>query len=146
MKSISNETTFSDDTASRDILDGHIWRMSEKVSDRAKAKGLAGRVVTLKLKRADHSLITRRSALRDATQMADTIYHTACTLMENVDHQSPYRLIGVGLSQLVPEESADLSGDLLDPQAQQRSQAEKATDAIRERFGNKAILKGRALR
>jgi DNA polymerase IV len=30
-----------------------IWRLAEKVSDRAKAKGLAGKVVTLKLKRAD---------------------------------------------------------------------------------------------
>jgi DNA polymerase-4 len=54
-KSISNETTFHDDTADPDVLDGHIWRMAEKVADRAKAKSLAGRVVVLKLKRADHS-------------------------------------------------------------------------------------------
>ena len=51
VKSISNETTFNEDTAATDILDGHIWRLSEKVADRAKAKGQAGRVVTLKLKR-----------------------------------------------------------------------------------------------
>ena len=52
VKSISNETTFSEDTADAELLDGHIWRLSEKVADRAKAKALAGRVVTLKLKRA----------------------------------------------------------------------------------------------
>src|SRR6056297_124010 len=34
VKSISNETTFRDDTSSTDLLDGHIWRLSEKVSDR----------------------------------------------------------------------------------------------------------------
>ena len=107
---------------------------------------MAGRVVTLKLKRADHSLISRRLALRDATQMADTIYRTARSLYDQVDHQVPYRLIGVGISDLVPEDAADLSGDLLDPDARKRSQAERAADAIREKFGSDAILKGRALR
>ncbi len=146
VKSISNETTFGEDTANLDILDGHIWRMAEKVSDRAKAKDLAGRVVTLKLKRADHSLVTRRHALRDATQMADVIYTEARALMDQVDHDAPYRLIGVGLSHLVPEREADLSGDLLDPGARVRGQAERATDEIRRRFGEDAIIKGRALR
>jgi len=146
VKSISKETTFSEDTASPDILDGHIWRLSEQVSDRAKAKECAGRVVTLKLKRSDHSQITRRLALRDATQMADTIYRTATGLMAQVEPGMPYRLIGVGISGLIPESGADLSGDLLDPGATRRSQAEKATDDIRQKFGPDAIRKGRALR
>ena len=146
MKSISNETTFYEDTSSLDLLDGHLWRMSEKVADRAKARALAGRVVTLKLKRADHTLISRRVALRDPTQMADTIYRTARALFDQVGDQGPYRLLGTGLSDLCPEEQADLSGDLLDPDAGRRSKAERATDRIRERFGADAILKGRALR
>ena len=146
MKSISNETTFFEDTGDPDILDGHIWRMSEKVSDRAKAKSLAGRVVTLKLKRADHSLISRRISLRDATQMADTIYGQARALFDQVGNEGPYRLLGVGLADLVDETHADLSADLLDPQAAQRRKAERATDAIREKFGHDAILKGRAMR
>ncbi|MEM1372368.1 MAG: DNA polymerase IV [Pseudomonadota bacterium] len=146
VKSISNETTFGEDTADLDVLDGHIWRMAEKVSDRAKAKELAGRVVTLKLKRADHSIITRRHALRDATQLADTLYHEARALMAQVDHDAPYRLIGVGLSHLVSEREADLSGDLLDPGASARGKAERATDEIRRKFGGDAIIKGRALR
>lgn len=146
VKSISSETTFGEDTVSLDILDGHIWRMAEKVSDRAKAKGLAGRVVTLKLKRSNHSLITRRHALRDPTQMAGTVYHNARALMDQVDHNAPYRLIGVGLSHLVSDEAADLSGDLLDPEARKRDAAERATDKIRRKFGSHAIMKGRTLR
>lgn len=146
MKSISNETTFHEDTADPDLLDGHLWRMSEKVSDRAKAKQLAGRVVTLKLKRADHSLLTRRISLRDATQMADRIYRAARGLFDAVGNEGPYRLLGCGLSDLMTEDGADLSGDLLDPAARQRSAAERATDKIRDRFGADAILKGRSLR
>jgi DNA polymerase-4 len=146
MKSISNETTFHDDTSDPDILDGHLWRMAEKVADRAKAKALAGRVVTLKLKRSDHSLLSRRVALRDATQLADTVYRTARGLFDQIGDQGPYRLLGCGLSDLCAETAADLSGDLLDPDAVRRSKAEKATDQIRQRFGSDAILKGRALR
>ena len=146
MKSISNETTFHDDTNDPDILDGHIWRLSEKVSGRAKAKGRAGRVVTLKLKRSNHAILTRRTSLRDATQIADRIYRTARDLFDAAGDQGPYRLLGVGLSDLVPEDQADASGDLLDPQAQVRAEAERATDTIRARFGDDAILKGRALR
>jgi len=146
VKSVSNETTFPEDIADPDILDGHLWRLAEKVSDRAKAKGIAGRVVTLKLKRRDHSQLTRRTALRDATQMGDTIYRTARALLDQVDGQVSYRLIGVGLSDLVPQDGADRSGDLLDPNAARRGEAERATDRIRARFGANAILKGRSLR
>ncbi len=146
VKSISNETTFSEDTIDTDILDGHIWRLAENVADRAKARALAGRVVTLKLKKSDHSILTRRLALRDPTQLADTIYRTARALYDQVDPNQPYRLIGVGISDLLPETVADTSGDLLDPQAVQRSKAERATDEIRARFGSDAILKGRSLR
>ncbi|WP_164660886.1 DNA polymerase IV [Tropicibacter sp. Alg240-R139] len=146
MKSISNETTFFEDTNNPDILDGHLWRMAEKVADRAKAKGLAGRVVTLKLKRANHAVLTRRVSLRDATQMADTLYRTARALFDQVGDQGLYRLLGCGLSDLCPEDEADKSGDLLDPNAAKRSEAERATDAIRKRFGSDAIIKGRTLR
>lgn len=146
IKSISNETTFFEDTADPDILDGHLWRMAEKVADRAKARRLAGRVVTLKLKRADHRLLTRRVSLREPTQMADTLYRRARALFDQVADAGPFRLLGCGLSDLCPESEADKSGDLLDPQAGQRSGAERATDAIRDRFGADAILKGRALR
>lgn len=146
MKSISNETTFFEDTAHLEVLDGHLWRLAEKVSSRAKARDLAGRVVTLKLKRANHSSLTRRTSLRDATQIADQIYRTARDLLDNALSEGPFRLIGCGLSDLVPAAEADKTGDLLDPKAGQRAQAERASDEIRKKFGKDAIVKGRALR
>lgn len=145
VKGISNETTFNVDTADADLLDGHLWRMSEKVADRAKAKQIAGRVVTLKLKTAKFKLVTRRQSLRDSTQLADRIYRTARDMMANVN-EGPYRLLGVGISDLMPEEAADRTPDLLDPNAAKRTNAERATDKIREKFGSDAIKKGRALR
>ncbi|MCL4104834.1 UNVERIFIED_CONTAM: hypothetical protein GTU68_018541 [Idotea baltica] len=146
MKSISNETTFNEDTADAHILDGHIWRLAEKVSDRAKARNLAGRVVTLKLKQHTHATLTRRLSLRGPTQIADRIYRTARDLYDKAGDKGPFRLIGVGLSDLSDADEADLVGDLLDPDAGRRADAERAADKIRERFGTDAILKGRALR
>ncbi|MDA7430498.1 DNA polymerase IV [Primorskyibacter aestuariivivens] len=146
VKSISNETTFFEDTSDPDLLDGHLWRMAEKVADRAKAKDKAGRVVTLKLKQANHQILTRRLSLRDATQMADTIYRTARMLFDQVDDKGPYRLLGCGISHLVDASEADRAPDLLDPDAGKRAEAERATDRIRARFGPDAILKGRSLR
>jgi len=146
IKGISNETTFFEDTSDSDILDGHIWRMAEKVSSRAKATDKAGRVIALKLKRANHTLISRRHSLRHPTQMADTIYRTARDMFDQVRDPGLYRLLGVGLSDLTHADAADAEGDLLDPDAGKRAQAERAADAIRARFGADAIVKGRALR
>lgn len=146
LKSISKETTFFEDTADADLLDGHLWRLSEQVADRAKAKALAGRTVVLKLKRADFTLISRRHGLEDATQLTDRIYRSARELFDLVGPRGPYRLIGVGIADLTPESGADQARDLLDPQADKRAAAERASDAIRARFGKEAIIKGRALR
>ena len=146
VKSISKETTFFEDTSDPDVLDGHIWRLAEQVSSRAKAKAKAGRVVTLKLKTAKFKTITRRQTLHQPTQMADTIYRRARAMFDAAGDGGPYRLIGVGISDIVPETQADLEGDLLDPNASKRADAERAADKIREKFGSKAIIKGRALR
>ena len=146
VKGISNETTFNDDTNDSDILDGHIWRMAEKVSARAKAKDIAGRVVTLKLKTSAHKSITRRRSLHTPTQLADTIYRTARGLFDQAGDMGPFRLLGVGISQMTAAQDADKTGDLLDPDAGKRAKAEEASDIIRKKFGAKAIIKGRALR
>lgn len=146
LKSISKETTFDKDTSDRDLLDGQLWRLAVQVSDRAKAKELAGQTVTLKLKKGDFQTVTRRQALSDPTQLADRIYRAARDMLERAETKGPLRLIGCGLADLCPGADADRSPDLLDPDAVKRARAEAATDAIRARFGADAIQKGRALR
>lgn len=146
VKSISNETTFPNDLRDPDLLDGHIWRLAEKLSARAKAQGLAGRVVVLKLKTHDFKTLTRQTALPDGTQMADRIYAQAAQLLAANLKFAPFRLIGLGLGDLIPEAQGDRAGNLLDPQEAKRLQAERASDEIRKKFGDQAIVKGRALR
>jgi DNA polymerase-4 len=146
LKSVSHETTFFEDTADPDTLRWHLWSLAEQVSARAKAHGIAGGVVTLKLKRADHTVLTRRQTLTAPTQIADRLYRTALPMLRRDMGQAPFRLIGVGLSALVPASGGGLVGDLLEPEAAKRQAAELAADRIRARFGRDAIILGRSLR
>lgn len=146
VKSISKETTFFEDTSDTDLLDGHLWRLAEQVSDQCKAKDYAGKTVNLKVKKADFKLLTRSTTLNEPTQMTDRIYSKVRLMLDSVIDHGPFRLIGVGISNLTKPEDADQFMDLLEQDAAKRAKAERATDAIRERFGKDAILKGRSLR
>jgi DNA polymerase-4 len=145
-KSVSHETTFFEDTADLDTLRWHVWSLAEQVSARVKAHGIAGAVVTLKLKRADHSILTRRQTLASPTQMADRLYRTALPMLRRDIGAGPFRLIGVGLTDLSAGLGDGTIGDLLEPDAAKRQAAERAADLIRARFGQDAIVLGRSLR
>jgi len=144
MKSVSAETTMSENLTDPDLLRAHLWQLSEKVSARCKAKNIAGQTVTLKLKTADFRIVTR-SITRDApTQLADVIYHAAEAPLSGLMGKQAYRLIGVGLTNLVATTGdGEVGGsDLFDPNAPKRAQAERAVDSIREKFGKDAVDKG----
>jgi DNA polymerase-4 len=146
VKSISKETTFNEDISDIEKLDGYVWRLAEQVSDRAKAKGRSGHVVTLKVKTSDFKSLTRRITLREPTQITERIYEQARRMLSDVIVKAPFRLIGVGISNLDSADNADQFNDLLEADAAKKADAERATDAIKERFGKDAILKGRSLR
>ena len=146
VKSISNETTFYENTSDRDLLDGHIWRLSEKIADRAKATNRVGSVVSIKLKRKDHSQLTRRLSLREPTQMCSLIYQSAKSLLDKTEDKGPFRLIGVNLSKITRSYAEDEYNDLIDFVGKNSINVEKATDKIRQKFGKNAILRGRSLR
>ncbi|MCL7464186.1 DNA polymerase IV [Phaeovulum sp. NW3] len=142
MKSVSAETTFATDIADPEALRDQLWHLCEKVSARMKAKGFAGRVVTLKLRRKDFSAQTRQRALTEPAQLADTLFTTGSALLAALD-PGPCRLIGIGYSDLCSAADSDPVGDLLDPGARARAGAERAIDRIRARFGRDSIAKGR---
>jgi DNA polymerase IV len=147
LKSVSKETTFNTDISNAEELAAHLWRLSVQVADRMKEKGLVGRCVTLKLRRADFTSLTRRITLDEPVQLADALYRAGDPLLRAVlkTEKGAFRLIGIGYTELTPAPGSDPIGDLLDPQAATRAKAERATDAIRARFGDQAIIKGRSI-
>jgi DNA polymerase-4 len=133
-KSISAETTFDEDHRDLGTLAAELWPLCEKVSGRLKRAGLAGQSVTLKLKTAEFRLLTRSRRLSDPTRLAEGLYQAALALLEREADGRRFRLIGVGASDLV-------DGDLADPP----SLLDQAIDQVRDRLGDSAIGKGRAL-
>ena len=147
-KSISSEITFNTDIGDETELSDRLWQVCVQTADRAKAKDMAGYVVTMKLKTHDFKTLSRRRKLAEPVQLADTIFHTCLPLLQSeirgVNAHRKFRLIGAGISELCPPVGD--AGDLLDPQATKRGKAERASDIARAKYGKDAIVTGRTLR
>lgn len=144
IKSISSETTFSHDIHDYAELEKILWRQAERVSARAKASGLGGRTVVLKLKTSNFKIRTRSVSLESPTMLADRIFRTACMPLRREADGTAYRLLGVGLSNICPAGECDPS-DLVDKGFAKRAAAERALDRVRNKFGSEAAGKGRGL-
>jgi DNA polymerase-4 len=143
-KAISAETTLETDTSDPAELSAILWRLCEKVSARAKAAAKGGKVVQLKLKTNDFRITTRRQSLDRPTRLAHRIFETASRLLTGEARGARYRLIGVGISDIVPESQCD-EADLIDTKGRRKDAAEEAMDKVRAKFGSAVIRKGRSL-
>ena len=142
-KSVSNETTFAKDISELSALEDALWRLCVKTADRAKAIGVEGGVVTLKLKTRAFKTLTRRVSLPIPTQLAQVLFRTARPMLAREIGPS-YRLIGIGLSGLETAKSDAV--DLIDPSVEKRAAAERAADIAREKFGSEAVQTGRGMK
>lgn len=142
-KSISAETTFDKNLDDGDKLTAWLETLAVKVSRRLKAKALAGRRITLKLKTADFKTITRSQTISAPTQMADLIFsHGQILLEREVSRGKFFRLIGIGVDVLEDDAGAD-PPDLADPNRSKRHHLEGVIDKLHDKFGDASIIKGR---
>jgi len=142
VKSISQEETFARDRTSLSELDPELVRMAERVARRARRRDLEGRTVHLKLRWADFVTTTRSRTLDEPTADGLVVARTARELLQGLPVERGVRLLGVGISALVPAGGAtqlrlDLGGSA--SQSADRSAALRAADRVRERFGESAI-------
>ncbi|WP_230532155.1 DNA polymerase IV [Microvirga roseola] len=144
-KGISAETTFETDLRSFEDLEPILWRLSEKVSRRMKAAGLAGRSVTLKLKDSEFRLATRTRSGLAPTQLAARLFEPARQMLKASCDGTAFRLIGIGAADLCDGAEAD-QGDLADQTVVKQAHMEAAIDRIRDKFGATALQKGITLR
>ena len=143
-KSISRETTFGKDTKDRSLLKATLRYLGERVGAELRRQGKQARGITLKLRYADFTTITRCRALSQGTDTDQSIFDAGLKLLNRTlsGERQPVRLIGIGVSNLV-EPSKQL--DMLDASAQRLEQLNKAIDRIRNKYGFTAIQTGRTL-
>ncbi len=140
-KSISAETTFSEDVTSVDEMLNVLGRLSERVGRRLRRSGMHARNVGLKLRYPDFTTVTRQTTLQQAADGDDAISDTAQALLKKTlrERAGAVRLLGVSVSGL-GEPAAQLS--LLDSNPQKDSAISGAVDAVRGRFGEDAVRRG----
>lgn len=140
-KSCSAENTFHEDTSDRTVLTTWLLSQSERVGADLRRHHYKGRTVTLKVKFADFKQITRSLSLDSRTDSTTVIFETACQLLEQVELRRAVRLIGVGVSNF---EARTRQVNLFEeaPQAlEQTSELDLAVDAVRKKFGSKAVTR-----
>jgi DNA polymerase-4 len=145
-KSVSAETTFNEDIRDPARLRRILWTLCERVADRLKAKNIAARTVALKLKTSRFKTITRNHRLAAPTQLAETIFREAESMLLKEATGPMFRLIGVGVDQLTEAAGAD-PRDLFSAMGKsstRSAEVERAMDKVRSKFGRAAIRKGRA--
>lgn len=142
MKTVSAETTFNTDLATYDELSTELLALSERLSDRLKAKSIIGDTVTLKLKSAGFRLRTRARHLMMPTQLTSVLFEAGSQLLAREIDGTAFRLIGIGISGLSEAEGID-PVDLIEPDVARRAAAERAMDSVRTRFGRDAVIRGK---
>lgn len=141
VKSCSAENTFQEDTNDRELLARWLLAQSERVGADLRKHGYKGRTVTLKVKFADFKQITRSRSLDSRTDNTTVIFETACELLGQVELRRAVRLIGVGVSNF---EGRSRQVTLFEPPPREQeatSELDRAVDAVRDKFGSKAVTR-----
>lgn len=137
-KSIGAEHTFDVDQDDRDVLVRELLRLSGRVAGSLRAKGIRGRTVSIKVRFADFTTISRARSLPVATDVAREIHACAVSLLsDHVPATSKVRLVGVrmeGLTDGTGGEQLTFEGN-----APRWRDAEVAADVARSKFGAAAV-------
>ena len=142
-KSMGAEETFGRDHRDLERLAATLRAQAERVARELREAGYAGRCVTLKLRFADFSTLTRRHT-GDPTHDGLLIYRRARALLDRIPLQQPVRLIGLSVSSLGPAAAGQLS--LLEPDVLRRERLARAMDRVTSRFGSASLRPASLLR
>jgi DNA polymerase IV len=144
-KSIGAEETFDADLHARAECEREVVRLADRATSRLRAAGLVARTVTLKVRYGNFETKTRARTLREHTDLTATVATTARALLEPFAVERGIRLLGVSLSQLTSADAVqqafalERDDDNRAPDRERQAALDRATDAVRARFGSTAV-------
>ena len=134
-KSIGANETFGHDTDDRAAIVRELLRLTDRVTTRMRVSGVAGRTVTLTVRFADFTTITRSRTLPEATDVTQEVYRQAVRSYDALGLQrARIRLVGVRVEGLIPRERVHRQL-VLGERERGWSEADRATDRVVRRFG-----------
>lgn len=101
-KSIGSETTFQDNLHTNSALLAQIYEQNADAFNQLKKKNLIAYTVTLKIKYADFSQITRAHTVSTPFLMVTDAHYWLDKLFSDIPRLLPIRLVGVTYSSLTP--------------------------------------------
>lgn len=141
-KSVSNETTFEEDTRDRELLVRTIRKLAENVGRRLRRENYRARKVTLKIRFEPFETHTRQVSVKKPVDGDEEITRHALALFNQFSLDRRIRLIGVGTGEIVRPGEGPTQLGLFDEPQQRSSIIDRTVDAIRERFGDDRIQRG----
>jgi DNA polymerase-4 len=138
-KSIGAEETFPVDVDDPAVIARELLRLSERTAARLRASAQVGRTVSIKIRFADFTTITRSKTLPEATDVGRTVYETALALYEALGlERARLRLVGVRVEGIA-DEAAQARQLRLGEKDSGWREAEQAVDKASRRFGAGAV-------
>ena len=146
-KSISHEITFPENINDKEELLGILLQLTDQVGTRLRQQKYEGRTVHLKIRYADFTTLTRSQTLDHASNITNELWQAAKTLFltKLPAKLPPVRLLGMGVSGFEPRETG-VQQDLFAPDAVKEKQIDRIADAVKARFGSKALRRGRMVK
>ena len=140
-KSIGHELTFNHDVTDPARLEATLLDLAESVATRLRNHHMAAGAVQLKLRYEGFDTITRQAPLGHQARDSEPLYQLAVSLLhKSLSPERAVRLIGLTAIHLSEVQQLTLfdAPDRTDRIAQ-------SIDAVRERFGEKAITRARLI-
>jgi len=136
-KSVGAEETFEVDHHDRVMIKREILRLADRTAASLRGRGRRGRTVSIKVRFADFTTITRSRTLAVPTDVTQEIYRVAAQLLDEQVPAGAIRLIGVRMEGL----DDDGAGEQLsfDTPARGWRDADVAADLARSKFGAAAV-------
>ena len=141
-KSVGHEETFHVDIADTAILRSELRRLADRVGARLRKHGWEASTISIKIRYADFTTITRSQTLAEPTAVGQRIGDAAHEMFALLDRRQPVRLVGVRGEKLRPAGGAALA--LWDDDAEWRS-IEGAVDGATARFGKDVVTRANLL-
>lgn len=138
-RSMGADETFARDTDDRDVIVRELLRLAARVTGRMRAAGMAGRTITLKVRFADFTTITRSRTMPEATDVTVEVHRAVTHLYDALGLQrARLRLVGVRVEGLVPRSTVHRQLVLGEPE-HGWAEADRAVDRATRRFGAAAV-------
>jgi DNA polymerase-4 len=138
-KSMGAQETFGRDIDDREVILRELLALTAKVASRMRVAGVAGRTVSITVRFADFTTITRSRTIPEATDLTQEIYRAGVRLYDALGLQrARLRLVGIRVEGLVPRTTVQRQG-VLGERERGWSEADRAVDRAARRFGSAVV-------